>query len=61
MGRELKNIFEDSNALVDKMKAEGYIINERLSIALYLALAKEKPLFLEGEFGSSFIFYFASI
>ena len=47
----MKNIFEDSNALVDKMKAEGYIINERLSIALYLALAKEKPLFLEGEAG----------
>ena len=33
------------------MKAEGYIINERLSIALYLALVKEKPLFLEGEAG----------
>ena len=47
----MKNIFEDSNALVDKMKAKGYIINERLSIALYLALAKEKPLFLEGEAG----------
>ena len=47
----MKNIFEDSKALVDKMKAEGYIINERLSIALYLALAKEKPLFLEGEAG----------
>ena len=33
------------------MKTEGYIINERLSIALYLALIKGKPLFLEGEAG----------
>ena len=47
----MKNIFEDANALVDRMKAEGYIINERLSIALYLALVKRKPLFLEGEAG----------
>ena len=47
----MKNIFKDPKALVDEMKTEGYIINERLSIALYLALIKGKPLFLEGEAG----------
>ena len=47
----MRNIFKDPKALVDEMKNEGYIINERLSIALYLALIKGKPLFLEGEAG----------
>ena len=47
----MRNIFKDPKALVDEMKTEGYIINERLSIALYLALIKGKPLFLEGEAG----------
>ena len=47
----MRNIFKDPKALIDEMKAKGYIINERLSIALYLALIKGKPLFLEGEAG----------
>ena len=47
----MRNIFKDPKALVDEMKTKGYIINERLSIALYLALIKGKPLFLEGEAG----------
>ena len=37
--------------MVDSLKNEGYVIGERLSVALYLALAKGKPLFLEGEAG----------
>ena len=47
----MEDIFISPTALVDQMKTEGYILNERLSIALFLALAKRKPLFLEGEAG----------
>mgnify|MGYP001969250342 CR=1 FL=1 len=47
----MEDIFKNPTALVDQMKTEGYILNERLSIALFLALAKRKPLFLEGEAG----------
>ena len=47
----MENIFKNPKELVDKMKTEGYVINERLSIAVFLALAKQKPLFLEGEAG----------
>ena len=47
----MEDIFKNPTALVDKMKTKGYILNERLSIALFLALAKKKPLFLEGEAG----------
>ena len=50
-GELLEDIFKNPTALVDQMKTEGYILNERLSIALFLALAKRKPLFLEGEAG----------
>ena len=47
----MKNIFKNPKELVDSLKNEGYVIGERLSVALYLALAKGKPLFLEGEAG----------
>ena len=47
----MEKIFKNPKELVDKMKTEGYVINERLSIAVFLALAKQKPLFLEGEAG----------
>ena len=47
----MENIFKNPKELVDSLKNEGYVIGERLSVALYLALAKGKPLFLEGEAG----------
>ena len=47
----MENFFKNPKTLVDELKNEGYVIGERLSIALYLALAKGKPLFLEGEAG----------
>ena len=47
----MENIFKNPKELVDSLKNEGYVISERLSVALYLALAKGKPLFLEGEAG----------
>ena len=47
----MENIFKNPKELVDSLKNERYVIGERLSVALYLALAKGKPLFLEGEAG----------
>ena len=47
----MENIFKNPKELVDRLNVEGYVIGERLSVALYLALAKGKPLFLEGEAG----------
>ena len=47
----MEHFFKNPETLVNKLKNEGYVIGERLSIALYLALAKGKPLFLEGEAG----------
>ena len=43
--------FQSVQLLKDSLAAVGYIASDGLAISLYLALAKARPLFLEGEAG----------
>ena len=43
--------FETAEKLQQELHAGGYIANDGLSVSLFLALAKSRPLFLEGEAG----------
>jgi MoxR-like ATPase len=43
--------FQSVQSLKDSLAAVGYIAGDGLAISLYLALAKARPLFLEGEAG----------
>ncbi len=43
--------FETAEKLQQELRAGGYIANDGLSVSLFLALAKSRPLFLEGEAG----------
>jgi MoxR-like ATPase len=47
----MKKYFDSPDDLIASVKPSGYILNQNLAIALYLALARGKPLFLEGEAG----------
>lgn len=42
----------DHKSVSDGLKRAGYITNERIETAIYLALALEKPLLIEGPAGS---------
>ena len=41
--------FETVEKLQHALHGGGYIANDGLSVSLFLALAKSRPLFLEGE------------
>ena len=43
--------FQSVQSLKDSLAAVGYIASDGLAISLYLALAKARPLFLEGDAG----------
>jgi MoxR-like ATPase len=43
--------FETAEKLQQELRGGGYIANDGLSVSLFLALAKSRPLFLEGEAG----------
>ena len=43
--------FETVEILQTALREGGYIANDELSVSLFLALAKSRPLFLEGEAG----------
>ncbi len=43
--------FETAEKLQHALRGGGYIANDGLSVSLFLALAKSRPLFLEGEAG----------
>ena len=43
--------FETAKKLQHALRGGGYIANDGLSVSLFLALAKSRPLFLEGEAG----------
>ena len=43
--------FETAKKLQHALRGKGYIANDGLSVSLFLALAKSRPLFLEGEAG----------
>ena len=43
--------FETAEKLQHALRSGGYIANDGLSVSLFLALAKSRPLFLEGEAG----------
>ena len=43
--------FENAEKLQHALRGGGYIANDGLSVSLFLALAKSRPLFLEGEAG----------
>ena len=43
--------FETAEKLEHALRARGYIASHGLSVSLFLALAKSRPLFLEGEAG----------
>ena len=43
--------FETAEKLQRALRGGGYIANDGLSVCLFLALAKSRPLFLEGEAG----------
>ena len=43
--------FQSVQSLQQALSAVGYIASEGLAVSLYLALAKARPLFLEGEAG----------
>ncbi|MGB2163671.1 MAG: AAA family ATPase, partial [Candidatus Puniceispirillaceae bacterium] len=43
--------FETVEMLQAALRDDGYIANDGLSVSLFLALAKSRPLFLEGEAG----------
>ena len=43
--------FETAEKLQRALRGGGYIANDGLSVSLFLALAKSRPLFLEGEAG----------
>ena len=47
----LRKQFETAKKLQHALRGEGYIANDGLSVSLFLALAKSRPLFLEGEAG----------
>jgi MoxR-like ATPase len=47
----MKKYFDSPDDLIASVKPSGYLLNQNLAIALYLALARGKPLFLEGEAG----------
>ena len=43
--------FDNAEKLQHALRGGGYIANDGLSVSLFLALAKSRPLFLEGEAG----------
>ena len=43
--------FDSPESLINSLKHSSYILNQQLAVSLYLSLAREKPLFLEGEAG----------
>ena len=43
--------FETAEKLQHALRGGGYVANDGLSVSLFLALAKSRPLFLEGEAG----------
>ena len=47
----MKKYFSSPDFLINSFKDAGYILNDNLAVSLYLALARGKPLFLEGEAG----------
>ena len=47
----LRKQFETAEKLQHALLGGGYIANDGLSVSLFLALAKSRPLFLEGEAG----------
>ena len=47
----MEKYFESPDTLIESLKKSKYILNENLAVALYLALVRKKPLFLEGEAG----------
>ena len=47
----MKKYFESPDTLIGSLKQSKYILNENLAVAVYLSLARKKPLFLEGEAG----------
>ena len=47
----VRNQFETAEKLQHALRGGGYIANDGLSVSLFLALAKSRPLFLEGEAG----------
>ena len=47
----MKKYFSSPAFLINSLKDAGYILNDNLAVSLYLALARGKPLFLEGEAG----------
>ena len=47
----LRKQFETAKKLQHALRGGGYIANDGLSVSLFLALAKSRPLFLEGEAG----------
>ena len=47
----MEKYFESPDTLIGSLKQSKYILNENLAVAVYLALVRKKPLFLEGEAG----------
>ena len=47
----MEKCFESPETLIESLKHSKYILNKNLAVALYLSLARKKPLFLEGEAG----------
>ena len=43
--------YADPDALAEALRATGYLPDEGLATAAYLALVMRRPLFLEGEAG----------
>ena len=47
----MEKYFESPETLIESLKQSKYILNKNLAVAVYLSLARKKPLFLEGEAG----------
>ena len=43
--------FQSVDALQTALGSQDYFVQDGLAVALYLALARKRPLFLEGEAG----------
>ena len=43
--------FQSPQDLITALESESYILGEGLAVSLFLALRRQRPLFLEGEAG----------
>ena len=45
----MKSEFQSPQDLITALEQESYILGEGLAVSLFLALRRQRPLFLEGE------------